>query len=44
MDLERDVSPLILKEPSAFWNASWQIIGLWPFENIRVWLHGDKKT
>ena len=44
IDLERDVSPLILKETSAFWNASWQIIGLWPFENIRVWLHGDKEN
>jgi len=41
IDLERDVSPLALKESQEFWNADWLIRGLWADEKIRVRLDGD---
>ena len=40
-DLERNVSPLALKESQEFWNADWLIRGLWADEKIRVRLDGD---
>ena len=36
LDLERNVSPFVFQEPKEFWNAAWLILGLWPYEKIRV--------
>jgi hypothetical protein len=41
LDLERGVEPFSFKRTQDFWNAMWQIFGLWPYERIRVHLTGD---
>ncbi len=41
LDLERNVSPLAFQESREFWNAIWLILGLWPYEKIRIRLVGD---
>jgi len=41
VDLERNVSPMALKETREFWNADWLIRGLWAHEKIRVRLDGE---
>jgi len=41
VDLERNVSPMALKESQEFWNADWLIRGLWAREKIQVRLDGE---
>jgi len=44
LDLEMNVSPLAFQEYQEFWNAVWLILGLWPYEKIRVHLAGDEEN
>jgi len=41
LDLEKNVSPFVFQEPQEFWNAAWLVLGLWPYEKIRVDLDGN---
>ena len=44
LDLEKDVTPLRLQGSQDFWNAMWQIIGLWSNERIRVNIAADERS
>jgi uncharacterized protein YjbJ (UPF0337 family) len=41
LDLERGVEPLAIVMTNEFWNATWRIHGLWPYEQLLVRLTGD---
>lgn len=40
LNLERDISPIVCETKAAFWNAEWQIGGLWPHEQLQIILQG----
>jgi len=41
LDLEKNVSPFLFQDAQEFWNAAWLVLGLWPYEKIRVDLDGN---
>ena len=41
LELEKGVEPLGFRESHDFWNSIWQVIGLWPYERIKVELTGN---
>ena len=41
LDLERGLEPLAIGMSKEFWNATWHIHGLWPYEQLLVRLTGD---
>jgi len=44
LDLERNVTPFFCQKSQEFWNAVWLIVGLWPYERIRVKLTGNGES